>query len=145
MQSVCSDCPVSSCVSLTSYDNIYLHVSVYTIFYLFTFLIAAQKILLIESAKASKLLQPSCAQQALEGGLGGGIVPPLAADGGSLLLAVQQQGDGNGGEESIEEEEPDNNDNDVNDENDDNDDTDEQDQVGEVFVCLNFSYSETLS
>ena len=136
LQSVCSDCPVSSCVSPTSYDNIYLHVLVYTIFYLFTFLIAAQKILLIKSAKASKRLQPSCAQQALAGGLGGGIVPPLAADGGSLLLAVQQQGDGNEGEESIEEEEPD---------NDENNDTDEQDQAGEVYVCLNFSYSETLS
>ena len=126
MQSVCSDCPVSSCVSLTSYDNIYLHVSVYTIFYLFTFLIAAQKILLIELAKASKHLQPYCAQQALAGGLGGGIVPPLAADGGSLLLAVQQQGDGNEGEKSIKEEEPD---------NDENADTDEQDQAGEVYAC----------
>ena len=125
MQSVCSDCPVSSCVSLTSYDNIYLHVSVYTIFYLFTFLIAAQKILPIESAKASKCLQPYCAQQALAGGLGGGIVPPLAADGGI-----------NEGEESIEEEEPD---------NDENDDTNEQDQAGEVYVCLNVSYSEMLS
>ena len=56
--------------------------------------------------------------------MGGGIVPPLAADGG------------NGGEESIEEEEPD---------NDENDDNDEQDQAGEVYVCLNFSYSEMLS
>ena len=121
MQSVCSDCPVSSCVS---------------IFYLFTFLIAAQKILLIELAKASKHLQPSCAQQALAGGLGGGIVPPLAANDGSLILAVQQQGDGNGGEESIKEEEPD---------NDENNDTDEQDQAREVYVCLNFSYSKTLS
>ena len=71
--------------------------------------------------------------------VGWGHCPSPAADGGSLLLAVQQQGDGNGGEESIEEEEPDN------DENDDNDDTDEQDQAGEVYVCLNFSYSETLS
>ena len=97
----------------------------YTIFYLFTFLIAAQKILLIESAKASQHLQPYCAQQALAGGLGGGIVPPLTADGGSVLLAVQQQGDGNEGEESIEEEEPD---------IDENDDTDEQDQAGEVYV-----------
>ena len=125
MQSVCSYCPVSSCVLLTGYDNIYLHVLVYTIFYLFNFLIAAQKILLIKSAKASKHLQPYCAQQALAGRLGGGIVPPLAADGGS-----------NEGEESIKEEEPD---------NDENDDTDEQDQAGEVYVCLNFSYSETLS
>ena len=125
MQSVCSDCPVSSCVSPTSYDNIYLHVLVYTIFYLFTFLIAAQKILLIGLAKASKYLQPYCAQQALAGGLGGGIVPPLAADGGS-----------NEGEESIKEEEAD---------NDENNDTNEQDQAGEVFVCLNFSYSEMLS
>ena len=95
MQSFCSDCPVSSCVSLTSYNTIYLHVSVYTIFYLFTFLIAAQKILLIELAKASKHLQPYCAQQVLVGGFSGDIVPSLAADGGSLLLAVQQQGDGN--------------------------------------------------
>ena len=118
MQSVCSDCPVSSCVSATSYDTIDLHVSVYTSFYLFTFLIAAQKILLVELAKASKRLQPYCAQQALAGGLGGGIVPPLAADGGS-----------NEGEESIEEDEPDN----------------DEDQAGEVYVCLNFSYSEMLS
>ena len=118
MQSVCSDCPVSSCVSVTSYDTIDLHVLVYTSFYLFTFLIAAQKILLVELAKASKHLQPYCAQQALAGGLGGGIVPPLAADGGS-----------NEGEESIEEDEPDN----------------DEDQAGEVYVCLNFSYSEMLS
>ena len=72
-----------------------------------------------------KHLQPYCAQQVLAEGLGGGIVPRLAADGGS-----------NEGEESIEEEEPD---------NDENDDTDEQDQAGEVYVCLNFSYSEMLS
>ena len=51
-------------------------------------------------------------------GLGGGIVPPLAADGGS-----------NEGEESMEEDKPDN----------------DEDQAGEVYVCLNFSYSEMLS
>ena len=84
-------------VSATTYDTIDLHVLVYTSFYLFTFLIAAQKILLVESVKASKHLQPHCAQQALAGGLGGGIVPPLVADGGS-----------NEGEDSIEEDEPDN-------------------------------------
>ena len=106
MQSVCSDCPVSSCISATSYDTVDLHVLVYTSFYLFTFLIAAQKIILVESAKASKHLQPYCAQQA------------LAADGGS-----------NEGEESIEEDEPDN----------------DEDQAGEVYVCLNFLYSEMLS
>ena len=118
MQSVCSDCPVSSCVSVTSYDTIDLHVSVYTSFYLFTFLIAAQKILLVKSIKASKRLQPHCAQQALAGGLGGTIVPHVAADGGS-----------NEGKESIEEDKPDN----------------DEDQAGEVYVWLNFSYSEMLS
>ena len=56
--------------------------------------------------------------------VGWGHCPSPAADGG------------NGGEESIQEEEPD---------NDLNDDNDEQDQAGEVYVCLNFSYSKTLS
>ena len=73
----------------------------------------------------SKHLEPYCAQQALAGGLGGGIVPPLAADGGS-----------NEGEETIKEEEPD---------SDENNDTNEQVQAGEVYVCLNFSYSKMLS
>ena len=91
---------------MTIYDTIDLHVSVYNSFQLCTFLIAAQKILLLESVKASKRLQPHCAQQA------------LAAHGGS-----------NEGEESIEEDNPDN----------------DEDQAGEVYVCLKFSYSETLS
>ena len=128
LQIVCSDCPVSSFISPTSYNNIYLHVLVYIIFYLFTFVIAEQKDLLIESAKASQCLQPTCAQQALAGWLGGGIVPPLAADAVNLLVAVQQApalqgdgGDGNGSEENVKEAEPDNED-------------DEDDQAMEVYV-----------
>ena len=81
----------------------------YIIFYLFLFVIADQKDLLVESAKASQCLQPTYAQQALAGGLGGGIAPPLAADAGNVLLAVQQAGglqgdggDGNGGEKEEE-------------------------------------------
>ena len=73
----------------------------YIIFYLFTFVIAEQKDLLMESAKASQHLQPTCTQQALAGGLGQGIAPPMAAVGGNLLVAVQQaaafQGDGGDG------------------------------------------------
>ena len=76
----------------------FIYILVYIIFYLFTFVIADQKDLLMELAKASQHLQPTCAQQALAGWLGGGIAPPLAADASNVLLAVQQagglQGDG---------------------------------------------------
>ena len=111
-----------------------LIVQFHIIFYLFTFVIAEQKDLLMESSKTSQHLPKRCVEQALAGGLGGGIVPPLAAHAGDLV-AVQQagglqgdEGDSNGGEEDVEEDEPDN-------------DDDEHDQAGEVYVHLHFSYS----
>ena len=51
------------------------------------FVIAAQKEVMEQAAKAAKWMPLSCAQQALVGGLGG-IAPPVAADVGYVMITI---------------------------------------------------------